>query len=257
MPPRKRRGTSRASTIRKRFNGAATLPPRKRPTPMIEPESSLGFNGAATLPPRKRVVRKIVVERHQLASTEPRRCRRGNSALCAPTGANSSRFNGAATLPPRKPCRRARTPGKGARFNGAATLPPRKLTISCAVATPAVGLQRSRDVAAAETAPCGRRTPGASGASTEPRRCRRGNPWCTRADWRECRRFNGAATLPPRKRRPCFRPTTTRTSFNGAATLPPRKRFATIGATRFSSGFNGAATLPPRKPPSRTMRGTS
>ncbi len=107
-----------------------------------------GFNGAATLPPRK-LVALVEIKPRTLASTEPRRCRRGNKACealgaCFPKLQRSrdvaaaetpdagsrlrcrGRFNGAATLPPRKPPRRCARASAGGCFNGAATLPPRK-----------------------------------------------------------------------------------------------------------------------------------
>ncbi len=132
-------------------------------------------------------------------------------------------------------------------------------------------LQRSRDVAAAETRSrvwSADRQP----ASTEPRRCRRGNLEAIVATWRGTFCFNGAATLPPRKPfakrtddggpvastepRRCRRGNTmggksfglTPRGFNGAATLPPRKPRSTACKSRRGPGsFNGAATLPPRK----------
>ncbi len=140
----------RISCVSASFNGAATLPPRKPGDELAAVHVLAGFNGAATLPPRKHSRRPATAE-----AADPLQRSRDVAAAETSLAAHSGS--------PR------------ACFNGAATLPPRKLHPNCRCVLIPEELQRSRDVAAAETGFGVGRAVRPPAASTEPRRCRRGN----------------------------------------------------------------------------------
>ncbi len=183
-----------------RFNGAATLPPRKHRAENGDLRGSRRFNGAATLPPRKRR-RSPTIETpftslqrsRDVAAAETvggwgrfgggNRLQRSRDVAAAETSERSSIAIGSSPLQRSRDVAAAETQRADAqsafplRFNGAATLPPRKLA------------RRSMSPNCIFV------------ASTEPRRCRRGNPSVTTRSRTARNSFNGAATLPPRKQR--------------------------------------------------------
>ncbi len=252
LPPRKRVRLTELEPHWTCFNGAATLPPRKRRDLIFPVARRARFNGAATLPPRKLVNGHRAPPSFPEASTEPRRCRRGNAG-----SADSRSGESRASTEPRR-CRR-----------GNAVADDERHLVDV--------LQRSRDVAAAETHGRVRSRCARVQASTEPRRCRRGNFLMTSpcascrsasTEPRRCRRGNGrdgharhVALALQRSRDVAAAETQNLLSMIYDVMPLQRSRDVaaaeTLGEPGFARvvvGFNGAATLPPRKLPQRQRR---
>ncbi len=233
------------------FNGAATLPPRKPIRASVRSARFLSFNGAATLPPRKPGFHCVWSGRCNGASTEPRRCRRGNVRI----GRRDFHDTPASTEPRR--CRRgnlAARPGAAGR-ESASTEPRRcrrgnheELAHRAAFRAASTEPRRCRRGNSTCFARC---TPASSRASTEPRRCRRGNT-SPRSERRGSRR---ASTEPRRCRRGNDQSFAHRLGMLGlqrSRDVAAAETATVVENSDFTRGFNGAATLPPRKPVTRT-----
>jgi len=159
----------------------------------------------------------------QVASMGPRLFSRGKHLLAEGEAAVLRRFNGAATVQPRKEMHAVRLD-----LRPVASMGPRLFSRGKpACSPPARALNRAtlqwgRDCSAAE--------------SSRFRFCAS-----------SLTRFNGAATVQPRKAGRIAAAVSGPKSFNGAATVQPRKGPRGRAATRRAARFNGAATVQPRK----------
>ncbi len=108
-------------------------------------------------------------------------------------------------------------------------------------------LQWGRDCSAAERPRTFSANRSSQSASMGPRLFSRGKAARMSRSAYKNSRFNGAATVQPRKEHQRRTERRQGTGFNGAATVQPRKGARAVAAIRSRRRFNGAATVQPRK----------